>query len=137
MLKLLYKTLETIKVDGKPVDLPERFVILHHVKKIAIILVFWCSPITLYQFVLSLNSIPQQCENTHFGLRQSTLLCKRMNYLITNSENNKIGTSNAIFIELSHDWLTLYSNGDNQGLCKMFGLLQKFIFLHNQKLIYK
>ena len=38
-----------------------------------------------------------------------------MNNSIINREINSLGNLNAIFPALSHDWLTLYSTGDNQG----------------------
>ena len=57
----------------KTVDLPQRFRLFHHVKQIAIRTVFWCSPLTLCQFALSVNSIHQQFENETSGSRKEII----------------------------------------------------------------
>ena len=111
----------TIKVVGKPVNLPQRFGLLHHIKKIAIIPVFWFSPLILCLFVLSLNYINKKCDNYPSGSIQSTYSCKWMNGSITNSEINSLGTLNSKFPTFSHAQLTLESTSDKQGGCKTGG----------------
>ena len=97
------------------VNVSQKFGLLCHAKKIASRPAFLWSPLTFYQFSLSLNSIHQQCDNEPSVLRQSTYLCKLTNNSITNIEINSLGAFNAKFPTLSHIRLTLYSTGDDQG----------------------
>ena len=49
---------------GKPVELLQRFGLIHHVKKIAIRPVFLCSPLNFCLFLLYLNSIKKNVITT-------------------------------------------------------------------------
>ena len=84
------------KVVGKLVNLPQWFGLLQHVKKLEIIPVFICSPLTFYIFVLSSNLIHKQRGNNPSGLRQSIYLCKRMNDSITNIEISSLNPLNTM-----------------------------------------
>ena len=61
---------------GKPVNLPQRFGLLHHDKQIEIRPIFRWSPLTLCIVALSLNLILKQCDNNTSGSSQSTYLWK-------------------------------------------------------------
>ena len=100
---------------GKPIDLPQWFILLHYVKQIVIRPVFMWSSLTLCLFALSLNSIHKQYDNDPSGSRQSTNVWKIMNYSVTNSDIISLGTFNAMFPALLHIQLILYGTSDKQG----------------------
>ena len=75
---------------------------IHHIKQIAIRLVFLCSPLTLCTCVLSSNSIRKQCDNNHSVSSQITYSCTQLNHSTTNSEIRILNPLNATISSLSH-----------------------------------
>ena len=75
-----------------------------------------CSPLTLYFYLLSSNSIYKQCDNNPSTARKSTYFCTGLKKPINNSEIISLNPLNATLLDLSHahtDWITyLYKNGD-------------------------
>ena len=77
---------------------------IHHVKQIAIILVFLCSPLNFCLFVLYSNSIHKQCDNNPPVPSQINYSCTRLNNPITNSGIIILNPLNANIPALLHTY---------------------------------